>query len=137
MLGQRSHRCSGSLAFVFCFQVMVYKSDFEEERKDRAVAHSKFADLEKQMTEQTNNFNEEMKAVSDELERHKMFREELEKAVREARDNSEQWRAEAVQGHEELLAKTSQVKAYKKQVDQLKADLEERSQQVQAGVQIH
>ena len=113
---------------------MVYKSDFEEERKDREATHSKLDLLRRRVNEQ----KEESKTVSNQLDLHmialedvEVVKKELEKAEMDAREDSKRWRAKAVQDHETLLAKTSQVEAYKKQVDQLKADLERQSQQVQ------
>ncbi len=41
-----------------------------------------------------------------------------------------QWKEEALHSREELLAKTSQVKAYKKQGDQLKEKLEQAEKNV-------
>ena len=34
---------------ILSMQAKIYKSDFEEERRDREAAHSKLADLEKDM----------------------------------------------------------------------------------------
>ncbi len=108
-------------------QAMTYKLDFDEERKDRAEAHSWYADLEKKMAELKKPHVQEISQITED---HKGSLGEVE-GVKFALDKElRDWQAEALQSREELQAKTSQVKAYKKQVDQLKETSEREKQQV-------
>ncbi len=111
-------------------QAMTYKSDFDEERKDRAEAHSRYADLEKKMAELKKQHVQEISRITKDLELHKGSLGDVE-VVKFALDKElRDWQAEALQSREELQSKTSQVKAYKKQVDQLKKTSEQEKQQV-------
>ena len=93
-------------------QVQTYKLDFEDERKDREAAHGKIADVltTKQQLEK------EMKATVTSLEK---LQDDVVKSKREA-DTL----------REELKAKVSQVRQYKKENDRLKG-------QVHVHVQCH
>ncbi len=109
---------------------MTYKLDFDEERKDRAEAHSQYADLEKKMAELKKEHIQEISQITKDLELHKDSLGDVE-GVKFALDKElRDWQAEALQSRDELQAKTSQVKAYKKQVDQLKKKSELQEQQV-------
>ncbi len=111
-------------------QAVTYKLDFDDERKDRAEAHSLYADLEKKMAELKKQHVQEISQITKDLELHKGSLGDVE-GVKFALDKElRDWQAEALQSREELQAKTSQVKAYKKQVDQLKEKSELQEQQV-------
>ena len=99
---------------------MTYKLDFDEERKDRVKAHSRYADLETMMAALKKEHIQEISQITGDVEGVKFA---LEKELCD-------WQAEALQSRDELQAKTSQVKAYKKQVDQLKEQSKQEEQQV-------
>ncbi len=109
-------------------QALTYKLDFDEERKDRAEAHSRYA---KKVAELKKQHVQEISRITEDLELHKGSLGDVE-GVKFALDKElHDWQTEALQSREELQAKTSQVKAYKKQVDQLKKTSEQEKQQVQ------
>ena len=117
---------------------MSYKSDFEDERRDREVAHSKMADMEKELLqlksrtgleratlerelgeleedkcaikEQLQNRDQELQEVKKELEKHKQILADLE-VVHQKRMTETQ---------REHQAKASQVKQYAKENESLK-----------------
>ncbi len=114
----------------FFKQAATYKLDFDEERKDRAEAHSRYADLEKKMAELHKQHVQEISQITKDLELHKGSLGNVE-GVKFALDKElRDWQAEALQSREELQSKTCQVKAYKKQLDQLKEKSKQEEQQV-------
>ncbi len=111
----------------FFKQAATYKLDFDEERKDRVEAHSRHTDLVAELKKQ---HVQEISQITKDLELHKGSLGDVE-GVKFALDKElRDWQAEALQSRAELQAKTSQVKAYKKQVDQLKEKSELQEQQV-------
>ncbi len=93
-------------------------------------AHSQYADLEKKMAGLKKEHIQEISQITKDLELHKGLLGDVEGVKFALEKELRNWQAEALQGREELQAKTSQVKAYKKQVDQLKEKSETQEQQV-------
>lgn len=128
----------------------LYKSDFEEERKDREAAHSKMADMEKRFVqlegrsgheratyahevgelerdnevikEQLRARDQELQKVKKELEKHKCNLADLEVIHQK----------HVVEAKNDLLAKASQVKQYAKENETLKQQCGKINQQVRA-----
>ena len=101
-----------------------YKSDFEAERKDREAAHSKLADLERELAKEKSSVD---------VEKEAQFREyvhiELKQNETVAKDN-EKLRSDLVKHkgetdklREEIQAKVSQVRQYKKENKCLKSQV--------------
>ncbi len=107
---------------------MTYKLDFDDERKDREKAHSRYADLEKEMAE-LKNVTRALDVTRD-IELADVLKPSSLGGGDERDRELEEWRKEALQSRDELQAKTSQVKAYKKQVDEYKEKLEHAEKQV-------
>ena len=81
-------------------QVKSYKSDFEDERRDREAAHSKLADLEKEVAS-----HRELKKKYDKLEREmKASVASVKKLLRDAMESKEE--TEKLRG--ELQTKTEE-----------------------------
>ena len=95
---------------VYYLQAQIYKEDFELERHDREVAHGMYADLQKKYAYEMGKLEEHHKEKLAEVEhvhqgREKEMRGVLEEALKKKKNQ------------QELQAKTSQLKLYKKQVD--------------------
>ena len=73
---------------------------------------------------------QEISQITKDLELHKGLLGDVEEVKFALEKELRDWQAEALQGRDDLQAKTSQVKAYKKQVDQLKEKSETQEQQV-------
>ena len=125
-----------------------YKTDFEEERRDRKSAHSKMADMQRRLSqlegrtaheratynhevdelercrdairEQLRIKDQELLCVTEELRKHKQILSELELV--------HQRRIQEVR--EELQAKASQVKQYAKENETLKQQKRQLKEQV-------
>ena len=95
---------------VYYLQAQIYKEDFELERHDREVAHGMYADLQRKYAYEMGKLEEHHKEKLAEVEhvhqgREKEMRGVLEEALKKKKNQ------------QELQAKTSQLKLYKKQVD--------------------
>jgi len=91
-------------------EAQVYREDFALERHDREVAHGMYADLQRKYAYEIGKLEEYHKEKLAEVEHVHQGREKEMRGVLE----------EASKNQQELQAKTSQVKQYKKQVDSLK-----------------
>ncbi len=100
-------------------------------------AHSQYADLEKKMAELKKEHIQEISQITKDLELHKGLLGDVEGVKFALEKELRNWQAEALQGRDELQAKTSQVKAYKKQVDQLKEKSETQEQQVTVNYEMY
>ena len=89
-----------------------YQEDFRQERQDRETAHGLIADMEKECIK-----DGDYQQLSDRLreaeEANKLLLDDLETVRREAREEQEMV-------HQEMQAKSSQVKQYAKENDRLK-----------------
>ena len=99
-------------------QADMYKLDFEAERRDREVAHSKLADLEKILAREK-DFKDSTVSYG-ELKKQK---EKLAKDVERLQSDVLKYEEETYMLREEMRAKVSQVRQYKKENDRLKAQV--------------
>ena len=100
-------------------QAQVYREDFALERHDREVAHGKLTDLKRKYTSEV----EELKAQLAQIEQHHKERLAEVEHVHQGREKEVKTvleEASKKKNQQELQAKTSQVKQYKKRVDSLK-----------------
>ena len=111
-----------------------YKSDFEAERKDREAAHSKLADLERELAREKGHidaeratyekrfgeYQQEKAASYGELRKQKQT---LETEIEKLKTSSAKRKAEEDKLREDVRAKVSQVRQYKKENDRLKAQV--------------
>jgi chromosome segregation ATPase len=118
-------------------QIESYKLDFEAERKDRVAAHSKLADLEREMAKKKSHidveratyekrFGEYQKGAASYTEQKKQLTKqkgELEREVDKLRSDSAKQKVEVDKLRDEVKAKVSQVRQYKKENDRLKAQV--------------
>ena len=106
----------GPSHYAYHLQAQVYREDFALERHDREVAHGKLADLEKKYTSEV----EELKAQLTQMEQHHKERLAEVEHVHQGREKemrSVLEEASKKKNQQELQAKASQVKQYKKRVD--------------------
>ena len=100
-------------------QAQLYKEDFALERRDREVAHGMFADLQKKHAYDVGKLKDELVQM-EEHHRERLTEAELAYQRREKEMRSVLEEAVKKKNQEEMQAKTSQVKQYRKQVDSLK-----------------
>ena len=123
----------------------MYKSDFEDERKDREAAHSKMADMERkiarlegrsghekallkhevgELERDKDTILETLQAKDRELQKHKQVLNDLEvihqRRAQEASEEIEQLKSQVSQSKSDLQAKASQVRQYAKENEKLK-----------------
>ena len=92
-----------------------YQDDFRQEREDRETAHGLIADMEKECIKggEMSNYQQLSDRLREMEEANKRLLEDLETVRREAREEQEMV-------HQEMQAKSSQVKQYAKENDRLK-----------------
>lgn len=119
-------------------QVITYKSDFEDERRDRASAHGKVADLEKEIDRLTGRSGHEkvtFKHEIDELKRDKLaIRDELQRNQQEletAKEDLETVKAE-LKKHQTVLVDLETV--HQKRVQEV-ADLNVKAETAMSELQ--
>ena len=98
-------------------QAQVYKEDFISERRDREAAHGKFADLQKKYAYDVRELKAELTQMEKDLNRHRDRLAEVEQVNQRRAKEMRTLLKEASKNQQEVQAKTSQVKQYKKQVD--------------------
>lgn len=118
---------------IVILQIESYRSDFEAERKDRESAHSKLADLERELAREKNRIDAERAAYQKhfgELQQGSKEKAasygELEKQmedVEKLKADSAKHKVETDKHSLELQAKVCQVQQYKKENDCLKAQV--------------
>ena len=105
-----------------------YKLDFEAERKDREAAHSKLADLERELAREKGCIDVERATYEIHFREHqhtklKNRNETLAKDIEKLRNDLAEHKREADKLREEIRAKVSQVRQYKKENDHLKTQV--------------
>lgn len=119
---------------VTLLQALTYKSDFEAERRDREAAHSKLAELEKDLAKKEGHFRleratyeqhfgqcEKEKGASQ--RRMELKVQSLETSLEHCNSDLVKEKQESEKLREELKAKMNQVKQYKKENDRQKAQV--------------
>ena len=104
-------------------QAELYKEDFASERRDREVAHGKIADHERKYTQDVGELKAKLAQTQDDLHQHKERLADVEQLYQRKEREMRSVLEEASKNQQEVQAKTSQVKQYKKQVDTLKAQV--------------
>ena len=84
-------------------QVESFKSDFEDERKDRATAHSKMADMQKELVQRKNLFEQEKAAYNLQIE-NVNERLQTTKEVLQEKDEQLQRVTKELERHKNILA---------------------------------
>ena len=97
--------------------------DFEAERKDREVAHSKLADLENTLAKEKSRIDVERAAYKKHFGQGSKEKEKVEKDMDNLRSELAKHKAEEDKLREDMKAKVSQVRQYKKENDRLKAQV--------------
>ena len=101
-------------------QAELYKEDFESERRDREVAHGKFADLQKKYVYDVGELKAELAQMKENLNHHQDRLAEVEQVNHRRAMEMKSLLEEVSKNQQEVQAKASQVKQQKKQVDSLK-----------------
>ena len=104
-------------------QAAIYKEDFDSERRDREAAHGKMADHQKQYVHDIGELTAKLAQMEEDLHRHKERLAEVEQVNQRREREMRNILDEATKNQQEVQAKTSQVKQYKKQVDTLKTQV--------------
>ena len=104
-------------------QAAIYKEDFDSERRDREAAHGKMADHQKQYVHDIGELTAKLAQMEEDLHRHKERLAEVEQVNQRREREMRNILDEASKNQQEVQAKTSQVKQYKKQVDTLKTQV--------------
>ena len=105
-----------------------YKLDFKAERKDQEAAHSKLADLERELAREKGQIDVERATYETHFREHqhgelKKQNEKLEKDMEKLQNDLSKHKIEANKLREKILAKVSQVRQYKKENDRLKTQV--------------
>ena len=119
---------------VTVLQAQTFQEDFEQERKDREKAHSQVAEVEERYQYQLQSMVTQLNHTSQDLQKHKetlattetLLHSHIEQLSQRLSEKDRQLAAIAKENdhlQEEVLAKTQQVKQYKKQVDQYKQEV--------------
>ena len=123
--------------FALLMQADIHKLDFEEERKDRTAAHNKLADLERALAQERDHFSFERATYQKRLGEYqqglkesaasygelKKQKTKLEKDVEKLQGDVLTCKVDADKLREDMKAKVSQVRQYKKEYDRLKAQV--------------
>ena len=112
-----------SIHNIIHIQAELYKEDFKSERHDREVAHGKIADHEKKYAQDVGELKAELAQMEENLHQHKERLADVEQLYQRKERETRSFLEEASKNQQEVQAKTSQVKQYKKQVDTLKAQV--------------
>jgi len=94
--------------------------DFESERCDREIVHGKIADHQKKYAHDVGELKEQLAQMEEHLSHHQDRLAEVEQVNQRREKMKRSLLEEASKNQQEVQAKTSQVKQYKKQVDSLK-----------------
>ena len=102
--------------------------DFEAERKDREAAHSKLADLERELARVKGCIGVERATCETRCKEYqhaelKNQNETLAKDIEKLQNDLAKHKREADKLHEDIRAKVSQVRQYKKENDRLKSQV--------------
>ena len=101
-------------------QAQLYREDFVSERRDREVAHGMIADHQRKYTHDVGMLKAQLFETEEHLSHHKDRLLEVEQVYQRREKEMRSLLEEASKNQQEVQAKTSQVKQYKKQVDSLK-----------------
>ena len=101
-------------------QAQLYMEDFESERSDREAAHGKIADHQKKYAHDVGELKAHLAQMEEHLSHHQDRLEEVEQVNQRRAKEMKSLLEEVSKNQQEVQAKTSQVKQYKKQVDSLK-----------------
>ena len=104
-------------------QAELYKEDFKSERRDREVAHGKIADHEKKYAQDVGELKAKLAQMEEDLHQHQERLADVEQLYQRREKETRSVLEEASKNQQEVQAKTSQVKQYKKQVDTLKVQV--------------
>ena len=108
---------------MYILQAELYKEDFASERRDREVAHGKIADHEMKYAQDVSELKAKLAQMEENLLQHKEKLADIELLYQRREKDLISVLEEASKNQEEVQAKTSQVKQYKKQVDTLKTQV--------------
>jgi len=101
-------------------QAQLYMEDFKSERSDREVAHGKIADHQKKYARDVGELKAHLAQMEEHLCHHQDRLAEVEQVNQRREREMRSLLEEASKNQQEVQAKTSQVKLYKKRVDSLK-----------------
>ena len=88
--------------------------DFESERRDREVAHGKIADHEKKYAQDVGELKAKLAQMEEDLHQHQERLADVEQLYQRREKETRSVLEEASKNQQEVQAKTSQVKQYKK-----------------------
>ena len=94
--------------------------DFESEQRKREVAHGKIADHQRKYAHDVGELKAQLAQMEEHLAQHQDRLAEVEQVNQRREKEMRSLLEEASKNQQEVQAKTSQVKQYKKQVDSLK-----------------
>ena len=112
-----------SIICIIFLQAELYMEDFESEQRDREVAHGKIADHEKKYAQDVGELKAQLAQTKEDLRQHKERLGDVEQLYQRKEMEMRSVLKEASKNQQEVQAKTSQVKQYKKQVDTLKTQV--------------
>ena len=105
----------------FIYQVFIYKEDFETESADRERAHHQRTEEGERYKKEIERLHEELEHTKHQLQRHKGNPINVEDVHLQRQKELMSTMEQLKSAQEDIQAKTSQVKQYKKQHDQLTA----------------
>ena len=108
---------------MYILQAELYMEDFKSERRDREVAHGKIADYERKYAQDVSELKAKLAQTEEDLHQHKERLADIEHLCQRREKEMTSVLKEASKNQQEVQAKTSQVKQYKKQVDTLKTQV--------------
>ena len=106
---------------MFLSQVQIFEEDFKAEREDRERAHSQRNEQEEKFKKEVMRLQSELEHTRRQLSSHKGNLSGLENIHKERNTEWMHTMDELKKAQEEIRAKTSQVKQYKKQLDSVTA----------------
>ena len=104
-----------------CLKVQIFEEDFKAEREDRERAHSQRNEQEEKFKKEVMRLQSEIEHTRQQLSNHKGNLSGLENVHKERHTEWMHTMDELKKAQEEIRAKTSQVKQYKKQLDTVTA----------------
>ena len=115
-----------------------YKSDFEEERKDRAAAHGKMADMEKEIAQLKGLSSHEKAELEHEVGELEKYKDTYKEALQD-RDKKLRFATDELEKHKKILhdletVHSRHVKKSGKQIQELTSQVSEAKSELQAKV---
>ena len=104
-----------------CLKVQIFEEDFKAEREDRERAHSQMNELEEKFKKEVMRLQSELEHTRQQLSSHKGNLSGLENVHKEWHTKWMHTMDELKKAQDEIRAKSSQVKQYKKQLDTVTA----------------